>query len=54
MNNKMSRNTYLSTIESKKQMNKQNRKRLTDTQNILTVEKNYIRAGYIGEKNSSL
>ena len=36
MNNKMAMNTYLSTTESKKK-DKQNRNRITDTENILMV-----------------
>ena len=36
MNNKMAINTYLSAIEFKTQ-NKQNRNRIIDTENILTI-----------------
>ena len=35
----MARNTYLSTIESKKKINKQNRNRIIETENVLTVAK---------------
>ena len=39
MNNKMAINTYLSTIESKKQTkaNKENRERIMDSESILMV-----------------
>ena len=43
--NKMAINTYLSTIESKKQMKKQNRKRTINTENIFTVAR---LEGYLG------
>ena len=38
MNNKMSINTYLSTIESKKQ-SKQEKQRIMDTESILMVDR---------------
>lgn len=37
MNNKMTVNTYLLTIESTNKMNSQNRNRLKDTDNFLLV-----------------
>ena len=37
MNNKMTINIYLSIIESKKPMNKQNRNRIIDTEKVLMV-----------------
>ena len=54
MNKKMAINTYLSTTESKKktkQMHKQNRNRLIDTENILTVARwrAVRRTGEMGE-----
>ena len=37
MNNKMTINTYLSSVESKKQVNKKNRDRIMDTESVLMV-----------------
>ena len=45
MNNKMAKNTNLSTFESKKQTNKKNRDRIMDMERVLMVAR---WEGYMG------
>ena len=49
----MAINTYLPTIESKKQMNKQDRNRLLYKENILTVSR-WEGVGQMGEKSEGI
>ena len=46
-NNKMARNTYVSTIESKNKINKKNRKRIIYTENILMIARWEGRSGKV-------